>query len=67
MTYDRQKWCETAVRGLHVRIGAGPPGVRLLGWPGVLPFSVIRSVELAIGTEQPSPRAGVSSPGHKEA
>ncbi|MEV5146902.1 hypothetical protein [Streptomyces sp. NPDC052727] len=67
MTHDRQQWCETAIPGLHVRTGSATAGTRLLGWPGVLPVSVIQSVGLATGKEEPSHRAGVSATGQKKA
>ncbi|GAA2271879.1 hypothetical protein GCM10010415_43350 [Streptomyces atrovirens] len=42
MTHDHQEWCETDVPGLHLLTGDGICGMRLLGWEGVLPLSVVR-------------------------
>ncbi len=39
---ESREWSETAIAGLHVR--AGVSGMRLLGWEGVLPLSVVRTV-----------------------
>lgn len=36
-------WAETTIAGLHVR-GDRVTGMRLLGWEGVLPLSVVRTV-----------------------
>ncbi|GGW80683.1 hypothetical protein GCM10010350_76790 [Streptomyces galilaeus] len=44
-------WSETPITGLQVRAD-GAAGMRLLGWEGVLPLSVIRSV---VGHATPTP------------
>ncbi|GGS91484.1 hypothetical protein GCM10010206_62810 [Streptomyces cinerochromogenes] len=44
MTHDDQEWWETDVPGLHVRTSDGLRGMRLLGWEGVLPLSVVRAL-----------------------
>lgn len=49
MTCDSHKWCETAIDGLQVRVD-GAAGMRLLGWEGVLPVSVVRTVVIAVTT-----------------
>ena len=55
MTYDGRQWCETEIPGLHVRTGFGTAGTRLLGWQGILPFSVIGPTVLSPGLEGPAP------------
>ncbi|MGV9248959.1 hypothetical protein [Streptomyces sp. NPDC003710] len=44
MTHDQQEWSETDVPGLHVRTSDRICGMRLLGWEGVLPLSVVRTL-----------------------
>ncbi|MEU0599958.1 hypothetical protein ABZ484_17215 [Streptomyces sp. NPDC006393] len=40
---DSRGWSETHIGGLHIRAD-GAFGMRLLGWEGVLPLSVIEAV-----------------------
>lgn len=61
MTCDRHEWCETAIAGLQVR-GDGAEGMRLLGWEGVLPVSVVRTVVTAgAAADKPTQRGPVGS------
>ncbi|MGX1480787.1 UNVERIFIED_CONTAM: hypothetical protein RKD50_009595 [Streptomyces canus] len=46
-------WAETAIAGLHIR-GDGATGTRLLGWEGVLPLSVVRTIVAGPPVGQPS-------------
>ncbi|MEU0061575.1 hypothetical protein [Streptomyces sp. NPDC006334] len=65
MTRDGQQWRETTIAGLQVRntgVDGDIAGMRLLGWPGVVPVSVIRAVGLTPaadgGTLRPPARLG---------
>jgi hypothetical protein len=40
---ESRGWAETVIAGLHIR-GDDAAGIRLLGWEGVLPLSVVRTV-----------------------
>ncbi|GGW16383.1 hypothetical protein GCM10018980_18830 [Streptomyces capoamus] len=57
MTCDGQQWQETTIAGLQVRndgVAGDIEGMRLLGWPGVVPLSVIRAVGLT-PADEPTP------------
>jgi hypothetical protein len=46
-------WAGTAIAGLHIR-DDGAAGIRLLGWEGVLPLSVVRTVVVGPPVGRPS-------------
>jgi hypothetical protein len=44
---ETRGWAETSIAGLHIR-GDGAAAIRLLGWEGVLPLSVVRMVVVGL-------------------
>ncbi|PZT68312.1 hypothetical protein DN402_08790 [Streptomyces sp. SW4] len=53
---DGRPWWKTGIPALHADTGEGAAMERLLGWPGIVPLSVLRTVmPTATAEEQPSP------------